>query len=81
MLGRTDITATPPNERTSSRTTSNGGRSMKTGLDVIDEGLYVSECCSHLRRFAKDQTFTRCPKSSALTVWEVVEEDEVPQAA
>jgi len=54
---------------------------MKTGLDVNQEGLYVSECCSHMRRFAKDQTFTRCPKCSALTVWEVVEEEEVPQAA
>jgi len=54
---------------------------MKTGLDVIHEGLYVSECCLQTTRFAKDQTFTRCPKCSALTVWEVIEEDEVTQAA
>jgi hypothetical protein len=53
---------------------------VKTGTDATYTGLYVSECCSHETVFMKDQTFTRCPKCSGLTIWELVD-DQVMQAA
>ena len=54
---------------------------MKTGNDVHYEGTYISECCNYETRFTKHQTFTRCPKCSALTVWETAEDDELLKAA
>jgi hypothetical protein len=54
---------------------------MKTGTDATYDGLYVSECCCHETTFVKDQTFTRCPKCSGLTIWELVEADARPAAA
>jgi hypothetical protein len=48
---------------------------MKTGATAIYEGLYYSECCIYEATFSEGQTFTRCPKCSALTLWEVVEDD------
>jgi hypothetical protein len=52
---------------------------MKTGMDAFEDGLYFSQCCGYRNRFAKNQTFTRCPKCSRLAVWELVDEaaDEV----
>jgi hypothetical protein len=52
----------------------NGG-AMKTGTEAQEFGIYVSECCDHEMEFAKDQTFTRCPKCSGLTTWELVDVD------
>ena len=49
---------------------------MRTGTDVQEAGLYLSECCEFERAFLEDQTFTRCPRCSALTRWEPVEVDE-----
>jgi len=43
---------------------------MKTGQDVSRSGLYVSECCLSAVALVKDQTFPRCPRCSALTLWE-----------
>jgi len=48
---------------------------MKTGSDAITSGHYVSECCLYETAFAERQTFTRCPKCNALTVWEISKED------
>jgi hypothetical protein len=46
---------------------------MKTGTDVIDSGLYVSECCSEEVWLEKDQTFPRCWICKGLTQWETVD--------
>jgi hypothetical protein len=48
---------------------------MKTGNSAAHDGQYVSECCLFETTFTKDQTFTRCPKCSGLTVWEPAEDD------
>jgi hypothetical protein len=48
---------------------------MKTGSDAQQSTLYVSECCNYEMEFLEDQTFTRCPKCSALTMWESVDID------
>lgn len=42
---------------------------MKTGSDVVRNGLYASECCLVEAGLIKNQTFPRCPKCLALTVW------------
>jgi hypothetical protein len=48
---------------------------MKTGTDAQQAGVYSSECCEYESAFVKDQTFTRCPRCSSLTRWELVETD------
>jgi hypothetical protein len=50
-------------------------RKMKTGIDANEGGTYVSECCDYEVKFSVDQTFTRCPKCSGLTTWELVDLD------
>jgi hypothetical protein len=49
---------------------------MKTGRDANRSGLYISECCLKEVSFMKGQMFSRCPRCSALTVWESVEQKE-----
>jgi hypothetical protein len=53
---------------------------MKTGTDVYEDGVYSSECCDVEVEFAQEQTFTRCPRCSSLTRWELLEMD-LPLAA
>jgi len=48
---------------------------MKTGTDANERGTYSSECCDYEVEFSQDQTFTRCPKCSRLTIWELVDID------
>jgi hypothetical protein len=48
---------------------------MKTGSAAPDNGNYVSECCFHQTPFDKNQTLTRCPACSALTIWEFAGEE------
>jgi hypothetical protein len=48
---------------------------MKTGTDAKERGTYLSECCDYEAEFSADQTFTRCPKCSSLTTWELVDMD------
>ena len=47
---------------------------MKTGNEANRKGLYSSECCDCEVVFERGQTLTRCPKCSALTVWDLAEE-------
>ena len=47
---------------------------MKTGNTANHQGLYSSECCDFEVTFERGQTLTRCPKCSALTVWDLAEE-------
>ena len=49
---------------------------MKTGRDANESGLYITECCLKERRFLEGQMFSRCPRCSALTVWELVKQQE-----
>jgi hypothetical protein len=51
------------------------GKNMKTGTDAKERGIYFSECCDFEVEFSEDQTFTRCPKCSGLTTWELVDMD------
>ena len=53
---------------------------MKTGTDATHKGLYYSECCDCEVTLNKGDSFPRCPKCSALTIWENVE-DSTPKAA
>ena len=46
---------------------------MKTGSDVMQNGLYASECCLKEAGLVKDQSFPRCPKCLGLTVWMTVQ--------
>ena len=46
---------------------------MKTGQDVKEPGLYVSNCCGEEVTLAKDASFPRCLKCSALSEWELVD--------
>ena len=47
---------------------------MKTGTEANHKGIYSSECCDFEVKFERGQTLTRCPKCSALTIWEIAEE-------
>jgi len=47
---------------------------VKTGNTANHQGLYSSECCDFEVTFERGQTLTRCPKCSALTVWDLAEE-------
>jgi hypothetical protein len=49
---------------------------MKTGQDVIEPGLYYSECCGEEVMLEMDATFPRCLRCSRLSVWELV---DIPQ--
>jgi hypothetical protein len=42
---------------------------MKTGSDVVRNGLYATECCLKEAGLVKNQSFPRCPKCLGLTVW------------
>jgi len=46
---------------------------MKTGLDVIEAGLYASECCGEEVMLEEDATFPRCMKCKGLSTWELVD--------
>jgi hypothetical protein len=46
---------------------------MKTGQDVIEPGLYASECCGQEEMLEKDASFPRCSKCKGLSKWEVVD--------
>jgi hypothetical protein len=46
---------------------------MKTGQDVIEAGLYASECCGEEQMLEKDASFPRCSKCKGLSVWEPVD--------
>ena len=48
-------------------------KKMRTGQDVKEPGLYVSECCNEEVELAKDASFPRCSRCSSLTVWEMGE--------
>jgi hypothetical protein len=66
--------------RAFTRTNVEGDNTMKTGSTAVEAGLYVSECCLYETTFVEDQTFTRCPKCSALTVWEMAEKPLIQAA-
>jgi hypothetical protein len=46
---------------------------MKTGQDVTESGLYVSDCCGEEEMLEKDASFPRCRKCNGLSKWEAVE--------
>jgi hypothetical protein len=49
---------------------------MKTGSDVVRNGLYATECCLVEAGLIKNQTFPRCPKCLSLTVWMSIQFEE-----
>jgi len=51
---------------------------MKTGSDVLRNGLYATECCLKEAGLVKNQSFPRCPKCLGLTVWMSV---QVPRSS
>lgn len=54
---------------------------MKTGQDVIQSGLYVSDCCGEEVMLAQEASFPRCRRCSGLSKWELVDATEEKQAA
>ena len=46
---------------------------MKTGQDVLEAGLYASECCGEEVMLEKDASFPRCRKCEGLSIWEAVD--------
>jgi hypothetical protein len=46
---------------------------MKTGQDVKQTGLYVSECCGEEVMLVEDASFPRCVRCSGLSEWELVD--------
>ena len=52
---------------------------MRTGKDVFEAGLYVSDCCLQELLFAKDDSFSRCPRCLQLCEWELVDAAEAVQ--
>jgi hypothetical protein len=50
-----------------------GVTGMKTGQDVIETGIYASDCCGEEVMLEKDASFPRCRKCQALSTWEVVD--------
>jgi hypothetical protein len=46
---------------------------MKTGQDVLESGLYASECCGEEEMLEKDSSFPRCNKCKGLSKWEAVD--------
>ncbi|PYS55166.1 MAG: hypothetical protein DMG13_05265 [Acidobacteria bacterium] len=52
------------------------GELMKTGQDVTQPGLYVSECCGEEVLLEKDASFPRCRRCNGLSEWELVDSPE-----
>src|SRR5205807_8618731 len=52
------------------------GAPMKTGQDVMEPGLYVSECCGEEVLLDKDASFPRCQRCKGLSEWELVDTPE-----
>jgi len=52
------------------------GAPMKTGQDVMEPGLYVSECCGEEVLLDKDASFPRCLRCKGLSEWELVDTPE-----
>ena len=52
---------------------------MKTGQDVVEPGLYVSDCCNVEVELSKGASFPRCSRCSSLTTWE--QGEDLEQAA
>jgi hypothetical protein len=50
-----------------------GKEVMKTGQDVLEAGLYASECCGEEVMLEKDASFPRCRKCEGLSIWEAVD--------
>jgi len=46
---------------------------MKTGQDVRQSGLYVSDCCLREVTFDERDSFSRCPRCLQLCEWELVD--------
>jgi hypothetical protein len=46
---------------------------MKTTENVLEMGLYSSDCCNHERIFTTLEVFQRCPKCLSLCEWEMAE--------
>ena len=46
---------------------------MKTGQDVMESGLYVSDCCGEEIMLAVDASFPRCRRCDGLSQWELVD--------
>jgi hypothetical protein len=46
---------------------------VKTGQDVRELGLYVSDCCAEEKLFGEDDSFSRCPRCLRLCEWEHVD--------
>ena len=46
---------------------------MKTTEDVLELGLYASECCNEELIFFKSDCFSRCPRCEELCKWQLVE--------
>jgi hypothetical protein len=46
---------------------------MKTGQDVREGGLYVSDCCLQERTFSENDSFVRCPRCLRLCEWDLVD--------
>jgi len=46
---------------------------MKTGQDVKESGLYVSECCGEEVMLVEDASFPRCRRCNGLSEWELVD--------
>jgi len=46
---------------------------MKTGQDVIEAGLYASDCCGEEIKLDKDASFPRCLRCKGLSEWELVD--------
>jgi len=46
---------------------------MKTGQDVMETGLYASQCCGEEQVLEEGASFPRCTKCMALSQWEEVD--------
>ena len=51
---------------------------MKTGQDVIERGLYATECCGEEEILEKDASFPRCKRCHGLSQWESVDIVDIP---
>ena len=56
-------------------------KKFKTGQDVVETGLYVSDCCNDEVMLDKDASFPRCRQCSGLSNWELVDSPAEEQAA
>jgi len=52
---------------------------MKTGTDVVRNGLYASDCCLAETGLTKDAMFPRCPECLQLTLWFLVSPSSAPK--